>query len=30
MTERMYERTRMVNELIKSMPVHKKDDDIKN
>jgi hypothetical protein len=29
MTERMYERTRMVNELIKSMPVHKKDDDIK-
>lgn len=29
LTERMYERTRMVNELIKSMPVHKKDDDIK-
>lgn len=29
LTERMYERTRMVNELIKSMPVHEKDDDIK-
>ena len=29
LTERMYERTRMVNELIRSMPVHEKDDDIK-
>ena len=28
MTERMYERARMVNELIKTMPLHKKDDDV--
>ena len=28
MTERMYERARMVNELIKTMPLHEKDDDV--
>ena len=28
MTERMYERARMVNELIRTMPLHKKDDDL--
>ena len=28
MTERMYERARMVNKLIKTMPVHEKDDDV--
>lgn len=28
MTESMYERSRMVNELIKTMPLHKKDDDV--
>lgn len=28
MTERMYERTRMVNKLIRNMPLHEKDDDI--
>ena len=28
MTESMYERARMVNELIKTMPLHEKDDDV--
>ena len=28
MTERMYERARMVNQLIKTMPLHEKDDDV--
>lgn len=28
MTERMYERARMVNELVKTMPLHEKDDDV--
>ena len=28
MTERMYERARMVNKLIKTMPLHEKDDDV--
>lgn len=28
MTERMYERATMVNELIKTMPLHEKDDDV--
>lgn len=28
MTERMYERARMVNELIRTMPLHEKDDDV--
>lgn len=28
MTEQMYERARMVNELIKTMPLHEKDDDV--
>ena len=28
MTKRMYERTKMLNELIKTMPLHEKDDDV--
>ena len=28
MTEQMYERARMVNQLIKTMPLHEKDDDV--
>ena len=28
MTESMYERARMVNDLIKTMPIHEKDDDV--
>ena len=28
MTESMYERARMVNDLIKTMPLHEKDDDV--
>ena len=28
MTQRMYERTRMLNDLIKAMPLHEKDDDV--
>ena len=28
MTQQMYERTRMLNEFIRNMPIHEKDDDV--